>query len=98
MVAFSCKLAPQLKLKGTKLVVLQRKRSRVSCPEIISKSKHGFGLPFGQWALGHGPLKTLAFDSIASLKQRGLFDNDFLDRLPALNEAHPNYYGNSCGC
>lgn len=95
MVAFSCKLAPQLKLKGTKLRWFFKEALKDFLPpQIISKSKHGFGLPFGQWALGHGPLKALAFDSIASLKQRGLFDNDFLDRLPALNEAHPNYYGN----
>ncbi|MCP5311638.1 MAG: asparagine synthase [Zoogloeaceae bacterium] len=95
MVAFSCKLAPELKLKGTKLRWFFKEALKGFLPpEIISKSKHGFGLPFGQWALGHGPLKALAFESIASLKQRGLFDNAFLDRLPALNEAHPNYYGN----
>lgn len=95
LVAFSCRLAPELKLKGTKLRWFFKEALRDFLPaEIITKSKHGFGLPFGQWALKHGPLRELAFDNIASLRGRGLFREDFLRALPVKNAEHPNYYGN----
>lgn len=95
LVAFSCRLAPELKLKGTKLRWFFKEALRDFLPpEIITKSKHGFGLPFGQWALKHGPLRELAFDNIASLRGRGLFREEFLRALPVKNAEHPNYYGN----
>ena len=34
-------------------------------PAVLSKQKHGFGLPVGAWLIGHKPLLDLAGDSIA---------------------------------
>jgi len=49
MVSFSARLAPRLKLKGTRLRYFFKEALRGFLPdEIITKSKHGFGLPFGR--------------------------------------------------
>jgi asparagine synthase (glutamine-hydrolysing) len=62
--------------------------------EIITKKKHGFGLPFGVWANRHAGLQALARDSLRSFAERGVLKPEFVrslleDHLPA----HPGYYG-----
>ena len=48
-------------------------------PEIISKPKHGFGLPFVEYASRHRPLRELAFDSLMALKNRHYFSPGWID-------------------
>lgn len=61
---------------------------------ILKKKKHGFGLPFGQWALNDPALKRLAEDSVAGLADRGILRPDFVRTLFATHlPAHPGYYG-----
>jgi asparagine synthase (glutamine-hydrolysing) len=60
---------------------------------IIAKQKHGFGLPFGPWAVSHPRLRELAFDSLANLKRRRIFNDALIDSLPARLREHPSYYG-----
>jgi asparagine synthase (glutamine-hydrolysing) len=63
-------------------------------PAILRKKKHGFGLPFGAWALQHAPLRALASDSLASLEQRRILRPRFRDQLMGtLLPSHPGYYG-----
>ena len=50
-------------------------------PEIITKKKHGFGLPFIGFVQDHPPIRDLAFDSLAALKKRGYFRPDYIDEL-----------------
>ncbi len=62
--------------------------------EIINKSKHGFGLPFGIWLKDYQPLKELAYDSINSLKKRPYFKQEFLDHALKMHQSiHAAYYG-----
>jgi asparagine synthase (glutamine-hydrolysing) len=63
-------------------------------PAVITKQKHGFGLPVGAWLIGHKPLLALATDSIDLLKQRGIVQPKFIDDLVKnkLHE-HPAYFG-----
>jgi asparagine synthase (glutamine-hydrolysing) len=62
--------------------------------EIIRKKKHGFGMPFGDWLSGYEPLRALAFDTLTSLKRRGVVRASFIDELVSTRLAsHPNYYG-----
>lgn len=62
--------------------------------ETISKSKHGFGLPFGLWMKTHKPLQELAYDNILSLKRRGIFLQEFLDQaIKHHREGHAAYFG-----
>lgn len=95
LVAFSARLAPNLKLKGTKLRYFFKEALRGTLPdEIITKSKHGFGLPFGYWLQTHKRLQELAGDSLTGLKSRNIVRPDFIDRLLGdyLKE-HAGYHG-----
>ncbi|OWW22242.1 asparagine synthetase B family protein [Noviherbaspirillum denitrificans] len=94
MVAFSARLAPQLKLKGTKLRYFFKEALRGILPdEIITKQKHGFGLPFGVWLQRHKALRELATDSLSGLKARGIVRADFIDGLEQRLNEHAGYHG-----
>ena len=95
LLEFSLTIPPDWKLKGLTLRWFFKEALRGFLPDaIITKKKHGFGLPFGVWACRHDGLKALARDTLGSLKTRGIIRPTFIDelldtRLPA----HPNYYG-----
>ena len=94
VVAFSARLAPRLKLRGTRLRYFFREALRGFLPdEIIAKRKHGFGLPFGAWLQAYPQLRQIALDSLADLKKRGIVRPQFLDELPAYVDSHARYYG-----
>jgi asparagine synthase (glutamine-hydrolysing) len=95
LVEFSARLSPRLKLKGTKLRYFFKEALRGFLPdEIIAKTKHGFGLPFGPWMQQHPPLAELVMSSLGSLRKRGIVRDDFIDRLMQIHFArHPGYYG-----
>lgn len=95
VVAFSASLAPELKLKGPRLRYFFKRALRGFLPdEIIAKSKHGFGLPFGRWLQTHRPLQQIARDSLADLKQRRIVRPEFIDDLTATHvRSHADYYG-----
>ena len=95
MVAFSAGLTARQKLNGTKLRYFFKEALRGFLPdEIITKQKHGFGLPFGVWLQQHKPLQQLASDSLSDLKKRNIVRPDFIDTLVGkhLNE-HAGYHG-----
>lgn len=92
---FSLRLDPELKLKGLTLRWFFKEALKDFLPaEIITKKKHGFGLPFGVWVVKHAGLRQLALDSLDLLRSRGIIRADFLDRLiKELLPQHPGYYG-----
>jgi asparagine synthase (glutamine-hydrolysing) len=95
MVAFSSGLTAKQKLNGTKLRYFFKEALRGFLPdEIITKQKHGFGLPFGVWLQQHKPLQQLASDSLTDLKKRNIVRPEFIDTLVGkhLNE-HAGYHG-----
>ena len=63
-------------------------------PEIVKKSKHGFGLPFGPWFAKSGDLRTYALDLVGSFAKRNIIRSDYAIsvRDAALGE-HPGYFG-----
>lgn len=95
LIAFSGQLKPEHKVHKGRLRVLFKDALRGFLPdETISKSKHGFGLPFGIWLNEHGPLKELAEGALSSLGQRGIVRPDYLDYLRREHAAgHASYYG-----
>ena len=95
VVAFAERLDPDLKLKGLQLRWFFKHALRDFLPaEILTKSKHGFGLPFGIWLGRDANLNALAFTSLESLKQRGIVRPAFIDQLRAdLVREHATYYG-----
>jgi asparagine synthase (glutamine-hydrolysing) len=95
MVAFSARLTPRQKLNGTQLRWFFKEALRGFLPdEIITKQKHGFGLPFGVWLQQHKPLQQLASDSLSDLKGRGVVRPEFIDQLLGHHLVeHAGYHG-----
>lgn len=95
LVDFSATLPERLKLRGNKLRYFFKEALRDFLPvEILTKQKHGFGMPVGAWLTMHPGLRTLAEDSLSSLKRRGIVAPAFVDQL--MNEhlrTHAAYYG-----
>jgi len=86
---------PQHVLKGSRLRHFYKEALKQWLPDAtIRKRKHGFGLPFGHWMRSHKPLQDLAYDSIATLKNRNIFNPRFLDNAIAMHrDDHASYFG-----
>ena len=95
IVDLSCRIPSDMKLKGQKLRWFYKQAMKDFLPEqIINKSKHGFGLPFGIWLKDHQPLKEMAYDAINDLKKRGYLKPQFLDHAIQMHQSiHAAYYG-----
>ncbi len=95
MIAFSARVPVDLKLKRLRLRYFFKESLRDFLPrEIIHKSKHGFGLPFGIWLSEKPALQELAYDSIRSLQQRGYFRSGYIDYIIRKHQTeHATYYG-----
>jgi asparagine synthase (glutamine-hydrolysing) len=91
----SLALPTHYKLKGQQLRWFFKQSLRGWLPEeIITKKKHGFGLPFGVWATRDGALARFAQESLDSLSERRIVQPGFTRRLMSeLLPAHPGYYG-----
>ncbi|HTJ16905.1 MAG TPA: asparagine synthase-related protein [Steroidobacteraceae bacterium] len=95
VVDVSTRVPPDLKMQGTDLRTFYKRAMADFLPsEIINKSKHGFGLPFGLW-LQQSPRLAQQIDSnLAGLRSRGIVRPDFIDRLRSLHgEEDARYYG-----
>jgi asparagine synthase (glutamine-hydrolysing) len=95
LITFSQKLPANMKLRGTELRwFFKHALLDFLPPAVITKQKHGFGLPVGAWLIGHKPLFDLAADSIGLLRHRGIVQPRFIDDLlgKRLRE-HPAYFG-----
>ena len=94
-VDLSIRVPSKEKISGHELRTFFKNAVRDFLPEkIIAKQKHGFGLPFGQWLKTHKALQELVYSSLDSLGERGLFKQEFLDRVAAEHrEGHASYYG-----
>jgi asparagine synthase (glutamine-hydrolysing) len=95
LIDVSLRVPPALKVQGLKLRVLYKQAMTGFLPdEIINKTKHGFGLPFGHWLKSHAPLAELIYSYLHDLKKRRLIRAEFLDRLIEEHRSgHPSYYG-----
>jgi asparagine synthase (glutamine-hydrolysing) len=95
VVSFAANLPPDLKLRGTQLRYFFKAALREFLPpEVIVKSKQGFGLPVGPWLQSHSPLAELTRTSCDGLRARGIVRGEFLDWLWRDGvSSHPAYYG-----
>jgi len=95
LVAFSARLPPNLKLRGTKLRYFFKEALKDFLPrEIIAKHKHGFGLPIGVWMQSHAPLRELVYDAVHALGSRGVVRPSFIDQLMSEHRfGHAAYWG-----
>jgi len=95
LVGFSAQLPHSFKIKGQKLRWFFKEALKDFLPlEIIQKSKHGFGLPFGYWSISHPPLKALVDETLVRFEDRGFMRPEYIRTLRRLHaEEHPTYYG-----
>ena len=96
LLLFSCTIAPDIKLKGNNLRHFFKNSLSDFLPrEVITKTKHGFGLPFGPWLKKSSQLQEIFGENLRSLKERGIFQDDYIDRLShAHRTEHAGYFGN----
>lgn len=82
MVAYAARLDPARKTDGDAARGLLREALRGVLPARLARG-HGCALapPVGQWLLADARLKALAFDSLATLRSRGIVRADFIDQL-----------------
>ncbi len=91
---FSLSVPSDDKVRGTRLRHFFKDALVGFLPdEILRKSKHGFGLPFGVWLTQHPPLKSLAADSLAGLGERNVLQPAFLKTVENHLQTHAGYYG-----
>lgn len=91
----SLRVPPQMKMRGTELRTFYKRALADFLPaQIITKTKHGFGLPFGLWLRSSPPLMQLIRENLAGLRARGIVREEFIDRLLDLHAADDaSYYG-----
>ncbi len=95
LVEFAARLPIRLKLKGTRLRYFFKESLRDFLPrEILTKSKHGFGLPYGLWLQTSPALREITVENLNGLKARGIVRPDFMDRLIRVElSKQPEFYG-----
>jgi len=95
IVDLSLKVPAAAKVRGRTLRYFVKRALAGFLPrQVIQKTKHGFGLPFGVWMREDRALQRLVGLSMASLKERRLVRADFIDSLMRRHrEEHAAYYG-----
>ncbi|MFK7964984.1 MAG: asparagine synthetase B [Burkholderiaceae bacterium] len=95
MVSLAAQLPANQKLHRTRLRRFFRDSLKGYLPDLIlEKSKHGFGMPFGDWLQTQPNLNKLAFDALDSLVARGMVRASFVLNIRArLETGHASYYG-----
>ena len=95
LINFSGQLPVNYKVRGRKLRWFFKEALKDFLPrEIITKTKHGFGLPFGVWALSHAPLRELVDDTLNKLEDRGYLRPAYIRNIRRQHsEEHSTYFG-----
>jgi len=95
VVEFSTRIPSHQKMPFNKLRDFYKRAVSDFLPhEIIIKSKHGFGLPFGVWMSTHNGLQDLGRKNLSQFRERGIIKPSFVDELLALHDkSHAGYYG-----
>ena len=95
VVELSTRVPPKAKLPGIKLRDYYKSALRDFLPrEVLTKSKHGFGLPFGHWLKKSPRLQENIYGNLSDLKSRQILAPRFLDELvDAHRGGHASYYG-----
>ncbi len=95
IIDFSGEIPPDWKVKGNYLRWFFKTALKGFLPdEIIDKSKHGFGLPFGVWAKEYAPLRERIEDRLSDLRKRDLLNPAYIDLLRKEHHSvHATYFG-----
>lgn len=94
---FSATIPSSLKMKGFKKRYIFKKAMEGILPEkVLTKTKHGFGVPLSLWLLQNPQLRELTYDTLsdARTRKRGYFKPEFISHLLEMHRTgHTAYYG-----
>ena len=95
LMMFAARLPDELKIKGHKLRFFFKETMKdILATETITKSKHGFGLPFGLWLRDHPPLRDYTHDRLKSISQRGFIQPSYIEHIMTQHQQDDaSYYG-----
>ncbi|MBU0603273.1 MAG: asparagine synthase C-terminal domain-containing protein [Gammaproteobacteria bacterium] len=95
LMEFSARLPADYKVRNGQLRWFFKDALKDFLPQAtITKSKHGFGLPFGLWMQQDPQLGRVAEQSLDALAQRGVVQPAFVQHLLARHRSeHASYYG-----
>ena len=95
VVDLSTRLSREVLLRGGELRGFYKDAFAGLLPrDIITKPKHGFGLPFGLWMRSDRSLQELVAGAFSGMRRRAIFAPAFLDdTLRLFREDAASYYG-----
>lgn len=95
LVDFSTRIPSNTKMRRGQLRRFFRRSLQDFLPhEVLSKSKHGFGLPFGEWLKNSQQLQSAILPHLDALGHRGIIKKDFIDAMRHKHQhEHAAYYG-----
>lgn len=95
LMEFSARLPADYKVRNGQLRWFFKDALKDFLPQAtITKSKHGFGLPFGLWMQQDPQLSRMAHDALDALAQRGIVQPAFVKHLLERHRVeHASYYG-----
>jgi asparagine synthase (glutamine-hydrolysing) len=95
IVAFAARVPTTLKIKRFRLRHFFKEALKDFLPPaVITKKKHGFGLPIGPWLISHAPLTEIAREALDDLVKRQIIQRKFADTLfGEYLPQQPGYYG-----
>ncbi len=97
--AFSGRIPAWLKVKGLeKRYLFKRAFGQLLPQEIITKKKHGFGIPVASWLKSDRKMRELLYDTLRSVRalERGYFRREFIEDLFRKHEVdQSSYYGDT---
>src|SRR5262249_588061 len=95
VVELSTNVPSSLKMRGTQLRTFYKRAMRGFLPEqVLTKQKHGFGLPFGHCLKSNTILAETLYQSLNDLKLRRIVKAEFIDSLIDQHRTgHHAYYG-----
>lgn len=95
VVEFAARVPSREKLNLFRLRHFYKRAMKQFLPEsTLTKSKHGFGLPFGVWLIREPEVRGFVQDHLSDLRDRGLFQPEFVEqarRQPTPGQER--YYG-----
>jgi asparagine synthase (glutamine-hydrolysing) len=95
LIDLACRIPGDDKMRHGNLRDFYKRAVRSLLPdEIITKSKHGFGLPFGPWFAKSESLRKHMLERLDGLRGRNIVRPDYVDVIrKATLEEHAGYYG-----
>jgi asparagine synthase (glutamine-hydrolysing) len=95
VIELSAQLPADWKVQGQTLRYFAKRALTGFLPdEVINKSKHGFGLPFGEWLKTSPALQEQVYALLNALKRRAIVQPAFVDDLIQNHRAgHAAYFG-----